>query len=81
MVRVMPKKKRAAGGKLIRVDEEILRLAAAEVVRRVTQEVTNSLASRTVKLIGFGAQDSSRRAASSSRAVGRRRRHGSGQHG
>jgi hypothetical protein len=79
MVRVMPKKKRAAGRKLIRGDEEILKLATAELVRRVTREVTQSLAAGPVKLSGFGARDHSRRATSRPRAAGRRR--GSGQHG
>jgi hypothetical protein len=78
MVRVMPKKKRAAGRKLIRVDEEILRLAVAELVRRAT---TSALALGAVKLSGFGARDHSRRTVSRPRASGRRRRHGSGQHG
>ena len=78
MVGVMAQKKRAAGRKLIRVDEEILKLAAAELIRRAIRE---GLARPTVKLSGFGARDSSRRPASFTRAAGRRRRHGSGQHG
>jgi hypothetical protein len=81
MVGVMAQKKRAAVRKLIRVDEEILRLAAAELVRRVAREVTQSLAAGTIKLSGFGARDRSRRPTSLLRSAGCRRRHGSGQHG
>jgi hypothetical protein len=76
MVGAMAQKKRAAGRKLIRVDEEILKLAAAELVRRAIRE---GLARPTVKLSGFGARDHSRRPTSRPRAAGRRR--GSGQHG
>jgi hypothetical protein len=77
----MAQKKRAAGRKLIRVDEGILRLAVAELVRRATQEVTSSLAAGAVKLRGFGARDHSSRPASRTRAAGRRTRRGPGQHG
>jgi hypothetical protein len=40
MVGAMAQKMRAVGRKLIRVDEEILKLAAAELVRRAAREVT-----------------------------------------
>jgi hypothetical protein len=80
MVGEMTEKKRAAGRKLVRVDEGNLRLAAAELVVRTIQEVTDDLASGNVKLSGFSAKDAARRTASRTRAAGRRRGHGSGQH-
>jgi hypothetical protein len=78
MVGAMAQKKRA-GRKLIRVDEEILRLAAAELVRRAAQEVTETLTAGTIKLRGFGSKDAVR--PSRAQGTGRRRRRGSGQHG
>jgi nucleoid DNA-binding protein len=78
---MMPKKKRAADRKLIRVDQEILKLAAAELVKRVTREITQSLAAGTVKLGGFGSRDAARRPASRAQAARRRRPRGRGQHG
>jgi hypothetical protein len=79
MVGDMTEKKRAAGRKLIRVDEGILRLAAAELVRRATQEVTESLTAGTVKVRGFGSKDAAR--PSRAQATRRRRPRGRGQHG
>jgi hypothetical protein len=75
MVGAMAQKKRA-GGKLIRVDEEIFRLAVAELVRRTTM---SALALGAVKLRGFGSKDAAR--PSRTQATRRRRQRGSGQHG
>ena len=78
MVGAMAQKKRAGGRKLIRVDEGILRLAVAELVRRTT---ASALALGTVKLSGFGSRDAVRHPPSRAKATRRPARRGPGQHG
>ena len=63
--RVARKKRHAAGRKLIGLDEGILHArCGSKLVRRTTSEPANAFALGAVKLSGFGARVSSRRAAS-----------------
>jgi hypothetical protein len=53
---IMAKEKGAAGGKSVGVDDAMLRLTGAQLVRGTSEEVTRALASAGVKLRGFGAR-------------------------
>jgi nucleoid DNA-binding protein len=64
-----------------RYDQTILKLAAAELVRRAVHEIVHSLRSGPVKLRGFGGGDAAHRRHSRAPAAGRQRPRGRGQRG
>ncbi len=77
----MAKKRDVAGGKSMGVDDAMLRLTGARLVRGTASEVASALASAGAKLRGFGVRNGAGPPASRGRSAKRQTRRGPGQHG